>query len=303
MRKDCLGLSCIVLHSYYFLWQFVVWIVCQKTQNILQYHIFCNISGSKITTEHFSVSSVIIHSLPPEISVQYLLFIITVIIYNCICYSYVVNFIITTATTLSANITETFVRIAHNFQHFTVCQNFLPLLCPQYHFWVNSWTKWTSRNQAGWIPAIIERMLIATPNERLHYSLPIFRRKWHMISVLTWNQQQYWSPCSARVGDEESISNYRTQCSIYEWIILQQQKKPEILGYKGRCLQCSFISFSMSKTEGTLRVHIFDSWMWTFLNRKINSWIHNVTFWTDYINYYILKAQFLSNKEKPLAIW
>ena len=24
---------------------------------------------------------------------------------------------------------------------------------------------------------------------------------------------------------------------------------------------------------------------------------------TDYFNYYILKAQFLSNKEKPLAIW
>jgi len=29
------------------------------------------------------------------------------------------------------------------------------------------------------------RMLIATPNERLNYSLPIYRRKWHMISVLT----------------------------------------------------------------------------------------------------------------------
>jgi len=43
-------------------------------------------------------------------------------------------------------------------------------------------------------------MLIATPNERLNYSLPIYRRNWH-ISVLTSSQQQIWSPCSARVDD------------------------------------------------------------------------------------------------------
>jgi len=59
-------------------------------------------------------------------------------------------------------------------------------------------------------------MLIATPNERLNYSLPICWRKWHMISVLTSSQQQKWSPCRARVGDEENISNYFTQYSIYE---------------------------------------------------------------------------------------
>jgi len=35
-----------------------------------------------------------------------------------------------------------------------------------------------------------------------------------------------------RIDDEENISNYRRQCSIYEWIFLQQQKKPKILGYK-----------------------------------------------------------------------
>jgi len=62
-------------------------------------------------------------------------------------------------------------------------------------------------------------ILIATPNERLNYSLPIYRRNWHMISVLTSNQQQEWSPFSARVDDEENISNYRMQCSIYDWII------------------------------------------------------------------------------------
>jgi len=49
-------------------------------------------------------------------------------------------------------------------------------------------------------------MLIATPNEGLNYSLPIYRRKWHMISVLTSSQQQTWSPCSARVDDEENIA-------------------------------------------------------------------------------------------------
>jgi len=38
-------------------------------------------------------------------------------------------------------------------------------------------------------------MLIATPNERLNYSLPI-RRNWHMISVLTSRQQQEWSPAA-----------------------------------------------------------------------------------------------------------
>jgi len=33
-------------------------------------------------------------------------------------------------------------------------------------------------------------MLIATPNERLNYSPPIYRRNWHMMSVLTSSQQQ-----------------------------------------------------------------------------------------------------------------
>jgi len=42
-------------------------------------------------------------------------------------------------------------------------------------------------------------MLTATPNERLNYSLPTYRRNWYMISVLTSSQQQKWRPCSARV--------------------------------------------------------------------------------------------------------
>ena len=58
---------------------------------------------------------------------------------------------------------------------FLICLSeiFLPLLCLQYHSWVNSWTKCTDWNNAGWIPAITEHTLIATPNERLNYSLPI----------------------------------------------------------------------------------------------------------------------------------
>jgi len=67
-------------------------------------------------------------------------------------------------------------------------------------------------------------MLIATRNERLNYYLPIYRRNWHMISGLNSSQRQKWSPWSARVDDD--ISNYRTQCSIYGWIILKQQKRP-----------------------------------------------------------------------------
>jgi len=146
----------------------------------------------------------------------------------CVYYSYVVSFIITTAN-------------YHCYYHGNFCPNctqfpalhclselFLPLLCPQYHSWVNSWMKCTDWKHAGQIPAITEHMLIATPNERLNYSLPLYRRKWHIISVLTSSQQQKWSPCSARVGDEENISNYLTHL----WIILQQQKKPKILGYK-----------------------------------------------------------------------
>jgi len=74
-------------------------------------------------------------------------------------------------------------------------------------------------------------MLIATPNERLNYSVPIYRRNWHMISVLTWSQLQTWSPCSARVDDEENISTTERSVTFMN-IILPQQKKSKILGYK-----------------------------------------------------------------------
>jgi len=47
------------------------------------------------------------------------------------------------------------------------------------------------------------RMLIAAPNERLNYSPPIYRRNWHIISVLTSRQQQEWSQSRARVDGEE----------------------------------------------------------------------------------------------------
>jgi len=85
-------------------------------------------------------------------------------------------------------------------------------------------TKCTDWKHAGRIPAITERMLMATRNERLNYSLSIYRRNWRMISGLTSSQQQKWSPYSARADDD--ISNRRTQCSVYGWIILQQPKKP-----------------------------------------------------------------------------
>jgi len=126
----------------------------------------------------------------------------------CVCCIYVICFIITAADTVTATITETFTWIVHNFQHCTV-RTFSTITM---HSWVNSWTKCTDWKHPGRIPAITEGMLIATPNERLNYSLPIYRRKWHMISLLTSSQQQKWSPCSsAREGDEENISNYLTQ--------------------------------------------------------------------------------------------
>jgi len=72
------------------------------------------------------------------------------------------------------------------------------------------------------------RMLIATPNERLN-SLPMHRRNWHMISVLTSSQPQKWSPRSAR---EEKISSYRCSVAFMNESFFKQPKKTKILGYK-----------------------------------------------------------------------
>jgi len=44
------------------------------------------------------------------------------------------------------------------------------------------------------IPAIREVTLKDMSNERLSYSLPIYRRNWHIISVLTTSQQEIWTP-------------------------------------------------------------------------------------------------------------
>ena len=80
-----LVLSCVPISSSdNLLYDFFV---KKKKLKTLYSYIFCTISGSKITTEHFSVSCVIVHSLSPEILVQYFLFITTAIIYNCISYS------------------------------------------------------------------------------------------------------------------------------------------------------------------------------------------------------------------------
>jgi len=77
------------------------------------------------------------------------------------------------------------------------------------------------------------RMLIATPNGRLNYSLLIYRRNWHMISVLTWSQQQKCSPCSTWVVDnEEKFSSYRCSVAFMNEPLSKQPKKTKILGYK-----------------------------------------------------------------------
>ena len=65
---------------------------------------------------------------------------------------------------------------------------------PLYHSQINSWMKCTDWKHAGQISAITENTSIATPNERLNYSLPVYRRNWHIISVLTSSWQQIWSP-------------------------------------------------------------------------------------------------------------
>jgi len=73
--------------------------------------------------------------------------------------------------------------------------------------------------------------LIATPNERLNYSLPIYRRNRHTISVLTSCQQQEWSPHRTQV-DEEKISSYRYSVAFMNESFSKQLKNTKILGYK-----------------------------------------------------------------------
>jgi len=75
-------------------------------------------------------------------------------------------------------------------------------------------------------------MLIATPSKRLNYSLPVYRRNWHVISVLTSSQQQEWSPCRAWVDEEEKISRYRCSVAFMNESFSKQPKKTKVLGYK-----------------------------------------------------------------------
>jgi len=77
-------------------------------------------------------------------------------------------------------------------------------------------------------------VLVTTPNERLNYSLPIYRRNWHIISLLTSSQQQEWSPRWARVDEEEKISSYRCSVAFMNESFSKQLKKTNILGYKDR---------------------------------------------------------------------
>jgi hypothetical protein len=123
------------------------------------------------------------------------------------------------------------------------------------------------------------------------------------LSVLAWSQQQKCTLCSVPKTITKMFQTTAPLCNIYEWSI-NSIRNLRSYTTKIHCSDCSFISFRLSKPHKTLRVHIFDRRRWTFfLSGKVNSWIHTVTFETDYFNYYILKAQCLSNKEKPLASW
>jgi hypothetical protein len=220
MRKDCLGRSCIVLRTSYFLLQFVVWFLCQKTtQTIVQVtYIFCTISGSKITTEHFSGSCVIVHSLPPEISVQYFLFITTVIIYNCICYSYVISSL---SPLLHLNCTQFPAR------HWLAELLLLPLLWPQYHSWVNSWTKCTDWKHA-------RRMLYVDSNTQwkaeLFLCLSTEGTDWQY--VLTCKPAAEMQVHASPGRGDEKISSYRRSVAFMNDSVSKQWKKTKILGYK-----------------------------------------------------------------------
>jgi len=49
-------------------------------------------------------------------------------------------------------------------------------------------------------------MLIATSNERLNYSLLIYRRNWHIISVLTFKPATGMKSMQCLSFDKENIS-------------------------------------------------------------------------------------------------
>jgi len=49
-------------------------------------------------------------------------------------------------------------------------------------------------------------MFIATTNERLNYSLLIYRRNWHVISVLTFKPAAGMKSTQCPSFDEENIS-------------------------------------------------------------------------------------------------
>jgi len=59
-------------------------------------------------------------------------------------------------------------------------------------------------------------MLIATPNERLNYSLSIYRRNWHMIFVLTSSQQQKMKFMQRPGRRQGKNFKLQMQSSIYE---------------------------------------------------------------------------------------
>ena len=90
-------------------------------------------------------------------------------------------------------------------------RTFLPLLCP-------SITPESTAERSALTENMQDeyRMLIATHNERLNYSLPIYRKNWH-IYVLTSSQQKDLIQCSARVVDDEDKNlKLQMRCSIYE---------------------------------------------------------------------------------------
>ena len=203
------------------------------------------------------MSCVNVHSLPPEISVQYFLFITTVIIYNYICYSYL---------NLRLNCTQFPAR------HW-LSELLLPLLCPQYHSWANSWTKRTEWKHAVRIPNVDSytkwknELFCAYLQKELTHNICVdFRPGTEMKSTQR----------PGRRGGENF--KLQMQCSIYEWIIRQTNEEKEDLRLQRYIAQAVTLLLSVRAKQREL-------WQCTFLtvegelilNRKINCSIHNVT--------------------------
>ena len=161
----------------------------KTTQNI-HYQVFFTISGSKITTDHFCMSCVIVSHLKSRFNISS---------------SSPSSLIIPSAAAVSsiALSLQLALSLLLSLKFCLNCTQFpalqwvselpLPLLCTRYHPWVNTWTKRTDWKHAGRTPDVQSY----TQWKAEFFSAYQQKELTHMCWLSV--QQQEWIPHSARV--------------------------------------------------------------------------------------------------------